>query len=768
MKKIWSYLFLSIFILAIKAENFTLSGIIKDAENGETIIGATIRPKDINDTGALANEYGFFSLTLPQGKHTIIVQSIGYCADTLEINLNSNIQQDFKLDTQCKVLKDVVISTEKSNNNIISPLSGLQKLDMTETNKLPVLFGEKDIVKSIQLLPGIKSNGDGGGNFFVRGGAGDQNLILLDEANVYNASHLMGFFSTFNSDAIKDVSMYKGTQPAQYGGRLSSAMDIRMKEGNKQKYEVNGSLGLISSKLSVEGPIVKEKGSFLITGRRTYADMFLKLSDEYKDNQLYFYDLNLKANYRLGKKDAVYLSGYFGRDNLGMGDMFGINWGNATGTVRWNHLFNSKLFSNTSLILSNYNYNINVKFGGADFGIYSSIDDFNFKEELQYYINNKNTLKFGISSIYHTIVPGEVSGKNMLNKKLQNQYSWENALYISDEWKAANWLTVNAGVRCSNFSVLGEGDFYTLNSNREVTDTISYKSGELVKNYFNPEPRLNTTFILNDASSIKISYARNTQYLHLISNSTTSSPTDKWMSTDNNIKPAKADQYGLGYFQNFNKDMFESSVEVYYKDMYNQVDYKDGADIFFNDQIATQLLEGKGRAYGLELFFKKKTGKVTGWLSYTLSRTEKQIDGINNNEWYAARQDKTHDIAIILAYDISKKVNIAANWVYSTGNAVTFPSGKYIVDQQPVWLYTERNGYRMPDYHRLDLGVNIKLKDTKHYLSELSIGVFNAYGRENAYSITFMESETDPSKTVAMQTALFKFVPSISWNFRFK
>lgn len=768
MKKLWIALSISLLSLCAFAENYTLSGIVKDLDNGETLIGATIRATDLPQTGAISNEYGFFSLTLPKGKHSIQIQNMGYASYSFTIDLTANIQEDIKLSSQSKVLDDVVISAEKSNSNITNSLSGLQKLDMKEINQLPVLFGERDIIKSIQLLPGVKSNGDGGGNFYVRGGAGDQNQILLDEANVYNASHLMGFFSTFNSDAIKDVNMYKGTQPAQFGGRLSSAMDIRMKEGNKQNYEAAGSIGLISSKLSLEGPIVKEKGSFFISGRRTYADMFLKLTKDYSDNQLYFYDLNLKANYRFGKKDAVYLSGYFGRDNLAVGDMFGINWGNGTGTIRWNHLFSNKLFSNTSLILSNYNYNINVKFGGASFKIKSSIDDFNFKEEMQYFISSSNTLKFGLSSITHTIVPGEVSGENIVSRKMQDQHSWENALYISDEWKATKWFTLNAGIRVSNFSVLGGGDFYTLNNQREVIDTVNYKSGELVCNYINPEPRLNTSFILNEASSIKLSYARNTQYLHLISNSTTSSPTDKWMSSDNNIKPAKADQYGIGYFQNFKKNMFESSVEVYYKDMYKQIDYKDGADIFFNNQISTQLLEGIGRAYGLEFYLKKKTGKLTGWISYTLSRTEKKIDGINNSQWYNARQDKTHDVAIVLAYDLTKKINIAANWVYSTGNAVTFPSGKYIVDQQPIWLYTERNGYRMPDYHRLDLGLNIKLKDTKHYLSELSIGVFNAYGRENAYSIEFRQNETDPTRTEAVQTALFKFVPSISWNFRFK
>ena len=768
MKKIILLFFVAFSFISVFAQNYTISGTITDADNSETLIGATIRVKGMPTGGAISNEYGFYSITIPKGKQTLIVQYGGYSTDSIPVSLNQNMTQDIKLTTQSKALKEIVVSGQKSNDNITTAQTGLQKLDMTEINKLPVLFGEKDIIKSLQLLPGVKSNGDGGGGIFVRGGTGDENLILLDEAVVYNSSHLLGFFSTFNSDAIKNVDLYKGTAPAQYGGRLSSVMDIRMKDGNKQKYEADGSIGIISSKLSVEGPIVKDKGSFFISGRRTYADLFLQLSNKFKGTSLYFYDLNMKANYTLGKKDAIYLSGYFGRDDLGLKDLFGINWGNATGTLRWNHIINNKLFSNTSLILSNYSYIVGVTRSGTDFSLNSNIQDYNLKQEFQYYINTQNTLKFGLSSIYHTILPGEVSQSGIVTRKLQNQYSWENALYISDEWKVAKWMNLNGGLRYSSFSVLGAGNFYNLDAQHNVTDTIHYNNGDIVKTYFNPEPRFNASFLLSDASSFKASYSRNTQYLHLISNTTSSSPTDKWMSTDNNVKPEIADLYSIGYFQNFKKDEYESSVEVYYKDMQNQIDYKDGADILFNDQIATQLLSGIGRAYGLELYLKKKTGKLTGWISYTLSRTEKKIDGINDDKWYNARQDKTHDISIVASYDISKKVNISANWVYSTGNAVTFPSGKYYVDNQIVWLYTERNGYRMPAYHRLDIGVNIKMKDNKHYSSELAVGVYNVYGRENAYSIDFQQDPNDPTKTQAVQTALFRFIPSISWDFKIK
>lgn len=759
------FLFLSANIIA---QNYTISGTVKDAESGETLIGVGIKVLSTEQIGVVTNEYGFYSISLPQGKHTLFVESMGYTTDTIRVNITQNIQKEISLKPQSKVLNEVVVSSKKTNENITSAQTGLQKLDMKEINLLPVLFGEKDILKSIQLLPGIKSGGDGGGAVYVRGGAGDQNLLLLDEAPVYNASHLLGFFSTFNSDALKDVSVYKGTEPAQYGGRLSSVMDVRMKEGNKQHYQAEGSLGLISSKLSVEGPIVKDKGSFFISGRRTYADMFLIASPTYKGTSLYFYDLNLKANYKITNKDVVYLSGYFGKDNMALKDLFGINWGNATGTLRWNHLFNSKLFSNTSFIVSNYNYNVDVDFGGSDFTVKSNINDINLKQDFQYYLSNSNTIKFGFSSIYHTIMPGKVTGSSVTDKALQSQYSWENALFVSDEWKVYKWLNLNAGLRYSSFSVLGAGDFYTLDDSKNVIDTTHYGSRKIVKTYYNPEPRFNASFILNDASSFKIAYARNVQYLHLISNSSTGSPTDKWTSTDNNIKPETADQYSVGYFKNFNKDMFESSIEVYYKDMKNQIDYKDGADVLFNQQLATQLLYGIGRAYGVEFYLKKNVGRFTGWISYTLSRTEKKIEGINNGDWYAAKQDKTHDVSIVASYKLSKKVTLSANWVYSTGNAVTFPSGKYYVNDQWVWLYTSRNGYRMPAYHRLDLGVNIKLKERKHYSSELAVGLYNAYGRENAYVIDFRQDPDDATKTQAVQTALFRFVPSISWNFKFK
>ncbi len=762
------FLFFILFISLSSAQTYTIGGIVKDDANGETLIGANIYVKDITTARTITNEYGFFSLSLPKGNQTIIAQYMGYSPDTIRINVKGNTQIEFRLKESSTILKDIVILGEQNNLNVSSAISGMQKLDIKELNQLPVLFGEKDILKTIQLLPGVKSNGDGGGTIFVRGGAGDQNLMLLDEAIVYNPSHLFGFFSTFNSDAIKDLNLYKGTQPARFGGRLSSVMDIRMKNGNNEKYEATGSLGLISSKLLIEGPIVKEKGSLLISARRTYADLFLQATDDYRGTKLYFYDLNLKANYRITPKDGLYLSGYLGKDNLGLNDLFGLSWGNMMGSLRWTHTFSNKLFFNASASISNYDYNVSVDFGGNDFLIHSRISDYAVNKELQYYINPYNTLRFGNNTIFHNILPGKVSGESMISQKMQEQRSVENGLYIWDDWRINKYLNINVGVRLSSFFVRGRGNFYTLNKQHEVIDTISYASSDIVKTYNYLEPRINLNFMINEEQSLKASYTRNTQSLHLLSSSNSTNPTDRWYSSDNNVKPEISDQLSIGYFQNFNDNVYETSIEGYYKYLQNQIDYKDGADVIFNEQVATQLLEGIGRAYGIEIFLKKKAGKLTGWISYTLSKTERKIDGINDGKWYNARQDKTHDISVVAMYEVSPKISLSANWVYSTGNAVTFPNGKYYVNEQIAWLYTERNGYRMPAYHRLDVGANFKLKETKNYSSELTVGIYNLYGRENAYSIRFRENENDPTKTEIVQIALFRWIPSISWNFKIK
>jgi hypothetical protein len=771
LRNILLLVFFSLPAILLAQDKYTISGTITSAKTGETLIGASVRIKN-STAGTTSNEYGFYSLSLQKGSYTIEFSAIGLQLTQQQLELNRNQIINMSLQEETRELETVVVKTT-GRRSITNPQMGMERLTMTETKNIPMLFGERDVLKTIQLLPGIKSAGEGSSGFYVRGGAADQNLILLDEANVYNASHLLGFFSTFNSDAIKDVTVYKGGMPAQYGGRLSSVLDIRMNEGNNQDYDVSGGVGLISTKLNVEGPIQKGKSSFLVSGRRTYVDMFLKLSKDsaINKNQLYFYDLNTKLNYQLGKKDRLFLSGYFGRDRLGVGETFALQWGNGTGTARWNHIFSSKLFSNTSFIYSNYDYKITIRSGSNDFDIFSQIRDVNLKQEFQWYAGSRSTIRFGVNAIYHTIRPGEItasSASNINTSNRQRRYSMENAIYASNTFKASDKVNLTYGARLTGFSVLGKGDYYAFDTAGNVIDTFRYKSGQIIKTYLNLEPRVALSYIFNPSVSIKASYVRNVQNLHLVSNSTTGSPTDKWLASTNIIKPEVSDQVSLGWYKNLSENKYELTIEAYYKTMQNQVDYRTGANVFINsDAIESQLLFGKGRAYGVEWLLRKQTGKLTGWLSYTLSKTERKIDGINNNRWYNARQDRTHDIAIVGSYQLNRKWNFSANWIYYTGDAVTFPAGKYRVDNQVIFYYTERNGYRMPNYHRLDLGATLQLKKRKKYTSELAFSLYNAYGRENAYTIAFRESKDDPQKTEAVRTALFKYIPSISYNFKF-
>ncbi len=751
-------------------DKYTLSGYVRDGGTGEELIGATVRILDLENTGAATNAYGFFSITLPEGEYRIAVQFVGFVTVEDTILLTEDKRLDFNL-IDNTTLNEVVVEAERQDQNVTDIQMGVDKLDMREINKVPVLMGEKDVLKTIQLRPGVKNGGEGTGGFFVRGGAADQNLILLDEATVYNVSHLLGFFSVFNSDALKDVTLYKGTQPAEFGGRLASVLDVRMKDGNMKRFGVSGGIGLISARLNVEGPIVKDKGSFSIAGRRTYADLFLKLSREesLKNSQLYFYDLNLKANYKLNERNRIYLSGYFGRDVLGFQKVFGLDWGNATGTLRWNSLVSEKLFSNTTFIFSEYNYKVSIDFAGNNAEIVSRIQNYNLKQDFQYFINSENKIKFGINSIFHRILPGKLALENqpIANSKENNRYAWDNAAYISHEWKPFKRVGFEYGARLSTFTLVGRGDFYSYNEAGNVTDTTRLGNAEFGKTYVNIEPRVGINLLLSEKNSLKAFYGRNTQNLHLLSNSTTGSPTDLWIPSSYNARPEISDQVSLGYFRNFLSNKLELSVETYYKWMQNQIDYKDGAELDFGENVESQLLTGTGRAYGIEFLFRKKVGKITGWVGYTLSRVEKKIEGINNDEYYPARQDRTHDISIVLMYQILPRLSVAATWVYYTGNAVTFPSGKYEIQGQVVNYYTERNAYRMPDYHRMDLGITFDGKKRKRFESSWNLSFYNLYARENAFTITFEEDPNDPSKTQAVQTSLFKIIPSITYNFKF-
>ena len=754
-----------------RQSRYSIRGTVKSSKNGEVIIAATIEVAG-SSVSTMSNEYGFYSLTLFTGNYTLQVSAIGMKSVQLPISLNKDLTLDISMDTESRELQTVTVVASPASRNLRNAQTSIERINVDEVKNVPVLFGERDILKTIQLLPGVKSAGEGNSGFYVRGGASDQNLILLDEAPVYNASHLLGFFSTFNSDALKNVTLYKGAMPAQYGGRLSSVVDIKMNDGNKKDLAVSGGIGLIASRLNIEGPIQKDKSSFLVSARRTYADVFLKLMGDssLKKTRLYFYDLNAKMNFIVDEKNQVYLSGYFGRDVLSQQSLSGINWGNATGTLRWNHIFNKKIFSNTSFIISNYDYKISVASEARQYGIFSRIRDYNFKEELQFYADSKNTLLFGFNSIYHTIKPGEISviGSNgPKDQSLQDRYSLENSIFASNNWRLhENWV-INYGFRISAFSILGKGDYYSMDEQGRITDTTHYKTGEVVKTYLNVEPRLSASYQVNNTSSLKISYTRNTQNLHLVSNSTSSSPTDKWVASSNIIKPEIADQVAIGYYKNLAGARYELTLESYYKNLQHQIDYRNGAQLFTNEAIETQLLFGRGRAYGMEFMLRKRAGRLSGWISYTLSKTERKIEGINNGKWYNARQDRPHDIAIVAMYQLNPKWTLSANWVYYTGEAITYPTGKYRVDDEVYFYYSERNGYRMPDYHRLDVGATKQLKRGKRFSSELNFSIYNAYGRSNAYQITFRESELDPNKTEAVKTSLFTFVPSISYNFKF-
>ena len=766
-------LFLISTLTVFAQKKYTISGTIKDGSTGEQLIGASVRIKELPQNGTATNSYGFYSLTAPEGDYTLLITYIGYETLNQKVPIHKNQNLNFSI-FQKGQLQEVVIKANKPNNdNVASAQMGVEKLNMAQINNIPVVFGEKDVLKTISLIPGVKSAGEGNTGFYVRGGASDQNLILLDEATVYNASHLFGFFSTFNSDAIKDVSLYKGGMPADYGGRLSSVLDIKMNDGNNKTYTVEGGLGLISSRVKVEGPIVKDKGSFMISARRTYIDLFLNASKDstVKGSSLYFYDLNAKANYHFDDKNAIYISGYFGKDVIGLKNIFGTDWGNSTGTIRFNHIFNTRIFSNTSLVFSDYNYTIQSLQSDNNFKATSQITDINFKEDFQYSTSSNHTFKFGLNILHHTIAPGTITtsaNSSFNSKSIEQRYGFENALYVSDNWRATDKLTFLYGLRLSGMFLLGPGTFNSYDAAGNTTSSKTYSSGQLVKDYFNLEPRFSASYQLSDQNSIKASYNRNTQNIHLLSNSTSSTPTDLYVMSSNNIKTEISDQVSTGYFRNFDENIFEFSAEIYYKWMQNQIDYKDGAQLIANQDVESELTYGSGRAYGLELFLKKKYGRFNGWIGYTLSRTELKFNNINNGNYYPARQDRTHDISVVGIYQLTKRWNLSGTFIYGTGNAVTYPTGKYQIGGLTTFSYSERNGYRLPSSNRLDIGATLEGKEHKKYHSSWTFGIYNLYAHRDPYIITFRDSKTVPNTTEAVETSIFATrIPSVTWNFKF-
>lgn len=777
MKKILTLSLLLCTVLGFGQSKFTLSGTISDASNGEGLIGATIRT--VKDSkGTITNVYGFYSLTLPTGSYEIEYSFIGYEKQTITIDLTEDIVNNLELAESSQKLDEFTKEAKAGTANIESLDMSKDELNIEQIRGIPALMGEVDVIKAIQLLPGVQTLGEGGSGFFVRGGAADQNLILLDEANVYNASHLMGFFSVFNPDAVKNVELYKGGIPAQYGGRLASVLDIRMKEGNKKKFQADGGIGTISSRLTLSAPIKKDKGAFLISGRRTYADMFLVFAKnpDVKSAKLYFYDANLKANYDINDKNRIYLSGYFGRDVLGIANQFRMDWGNVTSTFRWNHIFNSKLFLNSTVVYSNYNYLLGTPEGGDEWGdIFtwnSNIKDYYIKEDFNYYLNPNNTVKFGLQTAFHKISPGiidySVDGvENTITAAQTN--SLEHAIYISNEQKFTTRFSAIYGLRYSYFQNIGEGTVYGYDNQYNVSDTTYYSKGEIYENYGGLEPRLGLKMTINEHSSVKASYNRTRQYIQLASNSTSSSPLDVWFSSSPNVKPQYADQVAVGYFSNYFKDTLETSVEVYYKKMYNTIDFKDHAQLILNPYLEGELRTGDAYSYGAEFMAKKTLGKWTGWLSYTYSRVFKVIPLINDGEKYPAKYDQPHNLSFVTSYSFNKRLSVSLNFVYNMGRAVTMPTGKYVYQGKVIPTYSKKNAERLPDYHRLDLGVTLKSKnyDEKKFKGEWVFSVYNAYNRANAYSVNFKENPDNPNETQAEMLYLFKIIPSVTYNFKF-
>lgn len=769
------------------SQNFTISGYVKDDNSGETLIGANVFLSEIN-RGTVTNAYGFYSLTVPEGTYTLVGSYLGFNEYSQRITLDQNLKIDIDLVEASEILEEVVVVGEEVDRNVREIQMSVNKLDIKTIQKLPTLLGETEILRSIQLLPGVTSVGEGAAGFNVRGGSIDQNLVLLDEAPVYNSSHLFGFFSVFNPDAVKDVKLYKGGIPARYGGRLSSILDVRMKEGNNRKFVMNGGIGTIFSRLAIEAPIIKDKASFIVAARRSYIDVLAKpfLDDTNSDFSLNFYDLTMKANYRVGDNDQVFLSGYFGRDNFGLADNAGFNWGNSTSTVRWNHLFNEKLFSNLTFYYSNYDYKIN--FGNDDvdrFDWDAKIINYSIKPEFSYYLSPSNVLRFGGQSIFYEFQPANavaVTNSIETNISQDKQFSLESNLFIENEIEIEERLKVNYGLRLSHFRYLGDRFAYTygdaeLGLPRPLEDATYFDKWETISSFTNLEPRLSVKFQMNDKSSVKASYNRTAQYIHLLSNTTASTPVDIWTPSTNNIVPQMADQVAVGYFRNFKNNSIEFSGELYYKKMDHLIDYIDGADLILNNFLEGQILEGVGRAYGTELMLKKNSGRFSGWASYTLARSERQVLGINNNEWYPSRFDQTHNLSMTAFYELSKRVTLSANFVYNTGTPTTFVTTRF--EQQgyvvPNSDANERNNVRIPDYHRLDLSITIdpKPNSNKRWKGQWVIGVYNVYSRRNPFTIFFRQDtdripEGNPINTEAVRLSVVgNFIPSISYNFKF-
>jgi len=790
------FLFFALVFLALSAngqQKFTINGYIKDVANGEAMIGATVYVQELN-SGTATNEYGFYSITVPQGNYTLKVSYLGYLALSKDVVLDKNIRLDIEIQSEAKQLQEVEIVDDKDRPAAQNPEMSVNKMDITMIKRIPAFLGEVDIIKSLLLLPGVSTVGEGASGFNVRGGSVGQNLILLDEAPVYNSSHLLGFFSVFNPDAVKDVKLYKGAIPSRYGGRIASLLDVRMKEGNNKKMEITGGIGTIFSRLAIEGPLIKNKASFIIAARRSYIDVLARpFVDVLKNGgALNFYDLTLKTNYNVNPKNRMYLSGYFGRDNFMFDKNQGFSWGNATGTFRWNHLFNDRLFMNQTLVFSRYDYHL--QFGNDDnnrFVWSSAINNYIFKPDFSYFINNNNELNFGGEAIYYAFEPANASGVtngSPVDFSLEKKYNLEASLYASHSLKLNSVLSIDYGLRYSDFKLFGPGTQYTYNDTvpgirKTPVSSKTYKSGEVIQTYGNWQPRFSFKAQLNEATSIKGSYNRMVQYLHLISNTTASNPLDVWTPSTPNIKPELGDQFTLGYFHTLttSSTQFEFSVEGYFRSTQNQIDYINGADLLINKYLEGDLLSGKGRAYGVEFFAQKKTGRLHGWISYTLGRTELQVVGINHNDWYPTRFNQTHNLKVIGFYEINKRWSFSSDFIYTSGTPTTFPTSRATVQGIliPYNANDSRGNVNLPSYNRLDVAFQLQGKELKKNGKPRKnkdywvFSIYNLYARQNPFSIYFSQVDArtlpgQPQVSQAKQLSIIgSMVPAISYNLKF-
>ena len=770
--------FLSGTLFATAQQKVTLNGYLRDSTDGEALIGANVFVEELG-IGAVSNPYGFFALTVPAGTYTLQISYLGYRPMTRRVSLTENTTISLEMVPDDFQIEEVVVTAAKANQHVTSLEMSVEKLSMATIRTIPQVLGEVDLIRSIQLLPGVTTVGEGATGFNVRGGNVDQNLILLDESIVYNSSHLLGLFSVFNSDAVKDVQLYKGGIPARYGGRLSSVLDVRQREGNNKRFEMAGGIGLISSRLALEGPFQKEKSSFMVAGRSSYGHLFLKFDPDLAQNVVWFYDLNAKVNFILNEENRIYLSGYFGKDVFNFGDDFASNWGNATATFRWNHLFSDKLFSNFTAVYSDYGYSLGVPEGAQAFEWNASIRSVAAKADFNYYLNNRSQLEFGVHAAYYRFQPGRAFGvgdNSIFNEiRIQNEYALEPALYVSMEQQWTDRLSVVYGLRFAGFLNLGSREVYLYedgipSEEEAIIDSVQYGSWEVIKGFSGFEPRFSANYVFDPKQSVKFSYNRTQQFIQLVSNTTSATPLDIWIPSGTYIDPAIADQVALGYFRNFRENTYEASVEVYYKWFQNLLDFKDGAELLLNETLETELLSGIGRAYGAEFIVRKTQGKVTGWVSYTLSRSERETEGINNGETYPSNWDKLHDLTVVSSWAINPKLTLSGNFAFMSGRPITYPDARYEYDGIIVPNYNNRNGARTPVYHRLDASLIWKpnKKPDKRWKSEWVFGVYNLYGRRNPYSIFFRQNEDNPQITEAVRLSIFGApLPYVTYNFKF-